>query len=134
VTAVLVDSNVILDVLTRDKVWETWSSEALSEAADNHRLIINAIVYAEVSVRFSRIEDIDAALPPILEREQIPYQAAFLAGKVYSLYRRQSGQRPAPLPDFFIGAHAAVSGYQLLTRDISRYRTYFPSLPLIAPH
>lgn len=133
-TAVLVDSNVILDVLTRDKVWEPWSSEALCEAADNHRLVINAIVYAEVSVRFSRIEDIDTALPPILEREQIPYQAAFLAGKVYSLYRRQCGQRPAPLPDFFIGAHAAVSGYQLLTRDISRYRTYFPSLPLIAPH
>jgi predicted nucleic acid-binding protein len=130
---VLVDSNVILDIFTADPAWSEWSSRALRDAADNNRVVINPIVYSEISVRFSRIEDIDAALPSVLEREPIPYEAAFLAGKVFSTYRRRSGNKTTPLPDFFIGAHAAVSGYALLTRDTARYRTYFPSLKLIAP-
>jgi hypothetical protein len=133
VTVILVDSNVILDVLTRDNVWESWSSHALHDAANHHRLVINAIVYAEVSVRFSRIEEFESVLPPVLQREPIPYPAAFLAGKVFALYRKRSGTKLSPLPDFFIGAHAAIGGYKLLTRDASLYRTYFPNLSLITP-
>ena len=130
---VLVDSNVILDIFTGDPSWSEWSSRALRDAADDNRVVINPIVFSEISARFSRIEDIDAALPSILEREPIPYEAAFLAGKVYSTYRQRSGNKTTPLPDFFIGAHAAVSGYTLLTRDRGRYRTYFPNLALITP-
>ena len=132
-TSVLVDSNVILDVLTRDAAWESRSSRALLDAANRHRLVINVIIYAEVSVGFSRVEEFESVLPPVLEREPIPYRAAFLAGKVFSLYRRRSGTKLSPLPDFFIGAHAAVCGYALLTRDTSLYQTYFPDLSLITP-
>lgn len=106
--------------------------EALAMAGDRSRLVINPIIYAEASIRFSRIEDLDAALP-IIEREPVPYPAAFLAGKAYLEYRRRGGMRRSPLPDFFIGAHALVSGYELLTRDQVRYRSYFPKLTLIAP-
>ena len=92
------------------------------------------MIYAEVSIRYRRIEDLDAALPrDMLEREAIPYEAVFLAGKVYLAYRRRGGTKRSPLPDFFIGAHAAVAGYQLLTRDAARYRTYFPKLTVVAP-
>jgi len=133
-TAVLVDANVILDVMTEDARWFAWSSEAIERAADQYRLVINPIVYAEVSVRYSRIEDLDAALPKALfDREPIPYEAAFLAGKAFLAYRRRGGAKSLPLPDFFIGGHAAVAGYSLMTRDAARYRTYFPRLPLIAP-
>jgi hypothetical protein len=101
---------------------------------DTFRLIINPVIYAETSVRFTKIEELDAALPTdLFEREPIPYEAAFLAGKAYLAYRRRGGARRSPLPDFFIGAHAAVSGYRLLTRDPARYRAYFPKLSLIAP-
>jgi predicted nucleic acid-binding protein len=132
--AVLVDTNVLLDVMTGDKVWLEWSSAALAEAAENHRLVINAIIYAEVSIRFTRIEDLEEALPhAMFEREPLPFEAAFLAGKAFLTYRKRGGAKTAPLPDFLIGAHAAVVGYQLLTRDATRYRTYFPQLPLIAP-
>jgi predicted nucleic acid-binding protein len=131
---VLVDSNVLLDLMTEDPSWLVWSSKAIEEAAERSRLLINPVIYAEVSVRYSRIEDLDAALPTALfEREAIPYEAAFLAGKVYLRYRRLGGARRSPFPDFFIGAHAAVAGYQLLTRDAARYRAYYPTLPLIAP-
>jgi predicted nucleic acid-binding protein len=134
VTAVLVDSNVLLDVMTEDPRWVAWSAEAVERAADSFRLVINPVIYAEVSVRYSRIEDLDAALPrTMLDREPIPYEAAFLAGKSFLAYRRHGGTKRSPLPDFFIGAHAAVAGYQLLTRDARRYRTYFPKLCLIAP-
>jgi predicted nucleic acid-binding protein len=133
VTAILVDSNVILDVLTRDSTWESWSSRTLLDAANRYRLVINAIIYAEVSVRFSKIEEFESVLPSVLEREPIPYPAAFLAGKVFALYRKRSGTKLSPLPDFFIGAHAAVGGYKLLTRDTSLYQTYFPGLSLITP-
>jgi predicted nucleic acid-binding protein len=133
-TAILVDSNVILDVFTEDRNWSNWSSAALAEAAETTRLVINPIVYAEVSIHFLRIEDVDTALPrDRFIHEPIPFEAAFLAGKVFLAYRRHGGPRPSPLPDFFIGAHAAVAGYRLLTRDPDRFRTHFPKLDLITP-
>lgn len=134
-TAVLVDSNVLLDLMTEDTRWFAWSAAAMESAADSFRLVINSIIYAEVSIRYSRIEDLEAALPKgMVDREAIPYEAAFLAGKSFRVYRRRGGTKRSPLPDFFIGAHAAVAGYRLLTRDAARYRTYFPSLPLICPN
>jgi predicted nucleic acid-binding protein len=133
-TAVLVDSNVLLDLMTEDSRWFDWSAQAISEAADSFRLVINPIVYAEVSVRYSRIEDLEVALPrAMLDREAVPYEAAFLAGKSFLAYRKRGGTKTSPLSDFCIGAHAAVAGYQLLTRDAARYRTYFPRVSLIAP-
>ena len=133
-TAVLVDSNVLIDLLTRDRLWFDWSFQALAEAANIGGLVINPIIFAEVSVRFTRMEDLAAALPrDDFARQSIPYEAAFLAGKVFLRYRRRGGPRLSPLPDFFIGAHAAVAGYHLLTRDPSPYRTYFPKLELLAP-
>jgi len=133
-TAILIDSNVQLDLMTENRRWFSWSAAAVERAADSSRLVINAIIYAEVSMRYSRIEDLDAALPKtMLEREAIPYEAAFLAGKSFLAYRRRGGTKSSPLPDFFIGAHAAIAGYRLLTRDAARYRTYFPRLPLITP-
>jgi len=130
----LVDSNVILDVVTQDPVWLAWSWAALARAADSGRLAVNPIVYAEVSIGYERIEDIDAALPPdVFTRLPLPWAAAFLAGKCFLEYRRAGGARGAPLPDFYIGAHAAVAGYTLLTRDPARYRTYFPRLRIVAP-
>lgn len=131
---VFIDSNILLDVLTEDAKWFDWSSAALAAAADRNRLVINAVVYAEVSVRFSRIEDLEAALPAqLIEREAIPFEAAFLAGKCFQAYRRRGGVRTSPLPDFFIGAHAAVAGYDLMTRDVGRYKTYFPKLTMLHP-
>lgn len=133
-TDALVDSNVILDIFTQDQTWEPWSSQALTEAHEKGRLIINPVIYAEVSIHFSRIEELNAALPPDrFKREPIPFDAAFLAGKAYVQYRRDGGQRHFPLPDFFIGAHAAVAGYRLITRDAARFRSYFPTLTVIAP-
>ncbi len=128
--AVLVDSNVILDVATNDPTWASWSAGALARAADESILVINPIVFAEVSVGFDRVEDLDDALPPELyRRDPLPYEAACLAGKSFLAYRRRGGRRATTLP----GAHAAVAGHQLLTRDARRYRTYFPRLVLIAP-
>ncbi|MFF5214437.1 type II toxin-antitoxin system VapC family toxin [Micromonospora sp. NPDC000442] len=130
----LVDTNVLLDILTDDARWANWSSESLAEARDNGALVINPIVYAEVSVRFDRIEDLDEALPAgDFLREELPYAAGFLAGKAYASYRAQGGTKRSPIADFYIGAHAAVCGYRLLTRDGARYRTYFPKLELISP-
>jgi predicted nucleic acid-binding protein len=131
---VLVDSNVLLDVATNDPTWSRWSSRALEEAADEAPLVINPLVYAEVSIGFGRIEDLELAIPPALfRRDPLPYEAAFLAGKAFLRYRHRGGTRATPLPDFYIGAHAAVTGFRLLTRDAARYRTYFPSVELIAP-
>ena len=133
-TAIMVDSNVLLDLMTEDTRWLSWSGEAVEKAADRFRLVINPIIYAEVSIRYSRIEDLEAALPKaMLDREAIPYEAAFLAGKCFLAYRQRGGTKRSPLSDFFIGAHAAVAGYRLLTRDAARYRSYFPRLSLIAP-
>jgi predicted nucleic acid-binding protein len=130
----VVDANVLLDVLTEDPAWLAWSSQALADAADMGRLVINPVVYAEVSVRFSSVEDLDAALPATdFVREPIPWPAAFLAGKCFVEYRRRGGTRRSPVPDFFIGAHAAVRGLRLLTRDPARYRSYLPALSIVAP-
>ncbi|HEV2363476.1 MAG TPA: type II toxin-antitoxin system VapC family toxin [Caulobacteraceae bacterium] len=132
--AVMVDSNVLLDVMSEDPAWGGWSAAALERAGDEGSLLINAVVYAEVSIRYSRIEELEAALPRLLiGREPIPFEAAFLAGKAFTSYQRRGGLRRSPPPDFLIGAHAAVAGYRLLTRDVRRYRTYFPRLELIAP-
>ena len=130
----LVDSNVLLDVFTEDTTWFEWSSAALGEVLDSGRVVINPLVYAEVSVGFDRIEDLDDALPASqIAREQLPFRAGFVAGKAFLAYRRRGGTRPTPLPDFYIGAHAAVAGYRVLTRDARRYRTYFQGLDVLAP-
>jgi predicted nucleic acid-binding protein len=130
----LVDTNVLLDVLTEDPAWLEASGEALAAAAEAGPLWINPIIYAEVSVRFSRIEDLEAALPTQdYRRAQLPWEAGFLAGKAYVQYRRNGGTKTSTLPDFYIGAHAAVADVALLTRDTRRYATYFPTVRLVTP-
>ena len=130
----LVDSNVLLDVATNDPNWCDWSERALAECAEYTTLTINPIIYAEVSVDYTTIEALDASLPATLyQREPLPWEAGFLAGKCLLLYRRRGGLRNSPLPDFYIGAHAAVRHLALLTRDAARYRSYFPKLEIIAP-
>ena len=130
----LVDSNVILDIVTQDPRWSGWSGDALTRAADGGALAINPIIYAEVSIGFDRIETLDdVLLPAVFHRLPLPWEAGFLAGKCFARYRRLGGPRRSPLPDFYIGAHAAVGGLTLLTRDPARYRTYFPALHIIAP-
>lgn len=132
--ATLVDSNVILDVATEDDAWQDWSASMLARASEAGRLVINPVVYAEVSLGFASIEELDDAVPPdYFTREPLPWEAAFLAARAFLNYRRRAGARTAPLPDFYIGAHAALGGYTLLTRDPRRYRTYFPRLRIIAP-
>jgi predicted nucleic acid-binding protein len=133
-TTTLVDSNVILDVVTEDVEWFDWSAAAIARQADAGPLVVNPIIYAEASARFERIEDLEDALPSdYFKRAPLPWEAAFLAGRSFVAYRRRGGQRRSPLPDFYIGAHAMVAGMTLLTRDPGRYRTYFPRLRLIAP-
>jgi hypothetical protein len=131
---VLVDSNVLLDVLSPGSPWEAWSDDAIMACAEHARLVINPIVYAEVSVGYTTVEGVDLPLSlDLFAREHLPWRAAFLAGKAFERYRRGGGTRRSPLPDFYIGAHAAVAGMIILTRDASRYRTYFPTVELIAP-
>lgn len=131
---ILVDSNVILDIVTEDKKWFPWSSQALAKYAETHTLVINPIIYAEVSVGFDRIEDVEEVLPSaFFRRDPIPWEAAFLAARCFLAYRRRGGKKSSTLSDFFIGAHAAVVEIPLLTRDIARYRTYFPKLKIITP-
>ncbi len=120
--------------MTEDPEWSAWSAETLAECAERSALAINPLVYAEVSIRFERIEELQDALPEEdFLRLPLPWEAAFLAGKCFVRYRRRRGPRRSPLPDFYIGAHAAVAGLALLTRDATRYRTYFPALEIIAP-
>jgi predicted nucleic acid-binding protein len=131
---VLVDSSVLLDIFTEDPLWFDWSSTALAEAADRQALVVNPVIYAEISVRFDRIEDLEDALTQAgIERRPVPYEAAFLAAKCFLQYRKRGGARTSTLPDFFIGAHAAVEDLALLTRDTERVKAYFPRLALIAP-
>lgn len=131
---ILVDSNVILDVVTEDPKWYDWSAGQLEKLAESHTLVINPIIYSEVSIGFDRIEDLDRTLPPdFFRRDPLPWEAGFLAGKCFVKYRRSGGKRRSPLPDFYIGAHAAIGGIALLTRDTNRYKTYFPKLALISP-
>ena len=129
----LVDSSVLLDILIPDPQWENSSAEALESVAESSILVINPIIYSEVSIGFGRIEELDVILGDGFAREDLPWEAAFLAGKSFLAYRRRGGERRSPLPDFYIGAHAAVRGYHLLSRDVQRYRTYFPTVELIAP-
>ncbi len=133
-TPTLIDSNVLLDVATDDPEWSEWSGRTLARALDQGDVVINPLVYSEVSTGFERIEDLDDALPAsMFRREALPFPAGFVAGKAFLAYRRRGGARSSPLPDFSIGAHAAVLGYRLLTRDARRYRTYFPRVTLVAP-
>ena len=130
----LVDSNVLLDVATDDPTWGPWSMAAPAAALRVGPVLLNPLVYAEVAARFARIEDLDAALPESLfRRSPLPYASGFAAGHAYLAYRRRGGIRTPPLPDFYIGAHAAVAGLTLITRDARRYRTYFPTLRLVTP-
>ena len=132
--ATLVDSNVLLDVIRADPLWSSWSAETLARVADEGPLVINSIIYAEVSATYATVEEADAVLvSPAFVRSEVPWPAAFLAGHCHVAYRRRGGARTRTLPDFFIGAHAAVLGMRLLTRDPTRYRTYFPTIELIAP-
>lgn len=132
--AVLVDSNVLLDVITHDPIWEGWAAQAIADAGEQHVLVLNPIIYSEISAGFDRVEDLDEVVPAEdFRRDPLPWEAAFLAGQAFRDYRRRGGLKRSPLPDFFIGAHAAVAGMFLLTRDVARYRTYFPRLQLISP-
>lgn len=130
----LVDSNVVLDFLTEDEEWFDWSTAMLEQAGNAGAVAINQVIYAEVSVRYTAIEQLDDALSgDYYLRLPLPWEAAFLAGKAFASYKRRTGTKRSPLPDFYIGAHAAVAGMTLLTRDPHRYRAYFPKLRLICP-
>jgi predicted nucleic acid-binding protein len=131
----LVDSNVIIDVLSKNPQWAGWSEKTLREAADSDEVAINPIIYAEISSGFVSMANLDESLSPIVFRRlALPYEAGFVAGRAFVEYRRRGGARTSPLPDFYIGAHAAVAGLTLLTRDARRYRGYFPKLRLISPN
>lgn len=130
----LVDSNVLLDIVTDGEAWADWSQGQLEQAASVGPLVINDVIYAEISTRYSTVEDVDAMLRDLdIDVVTIPRSALFLAGKAYLRYRSAGGQRTGVLADFFIGAHAAVERRPLLTRDARRYRTYFPTVELITP-
>lgn len=131
---ILVDSNVLLDIFTEDREWFEWSSRAVSHHAERDVLAVNPIIYAEISLHFSTIEELDESLPPDdFRRWPLPWEAGFLAGRCFVEYRRRGGTKRSPLPDFYIGAHAALAGAALLTRDAARYSSYFPRLKLITP-
>jgi predicted nucleic acid-binding protein len=132
--AVMIDSCVLLDLFTEDETWYEWSSAVFAEQADQGMLVVNPAIYAEVSVRFERIEELESILTPdVFEYRAIPREAAFLAGKCFLRYRRRGGHKTQPLPDFLIGAHAAVEELPVVTRDARRFQTYFPSVTLICP-
>lgn len=131
---VLVDSNVILDIFEADPAWVDWSEATLARYSADHVLYINPVIYAEVSIGFEQIEELEEAITGCeFEMLEIPKKALFQAGKAFMTYRKQGGSRRSPLPDFFIGAHADVSGLKLITRDKSRYNTYFPNVTVISP-
>lgn len=131
---ILVDTNVLLDIATNDPVWANWSMENLDAAASLVPVVVNAVIYSEFSVGYERIEEVEQLLTDVdIGWSDVPREALFLAGKAFQTYRRQGGVRTGVLPDFFIGAHAAVSGMTLLTRDATRFRTYFPTVQLISP-
>ena len=131
---VLVDTNVLIDALNDDARWADWSLSQMRALAQIHELAINPVIYAELSAAFTRMEDLDRVVDRLrLRLLELPRPALFLAGKAFMRYRRDGGNRPSVLPDFFIGAHAAVSGLPILTRDVRRYRNHFPSVKLVAP-
>lgn len=130
----LVDSNVLLDIFTADTDWLPWSQSALTEALLEGPVLINQLVYAEVSVAYGNLKELDGVLSRLkIQRADLPWEAAHVAGQAFLKYRRQCGVKVSPLPDFYIGAHAQVAGLVLLTRDVNRYRSYFPKVKLIAP-
>lgn len=131
---ILVDSNVILDVFLDDSQWGNWSESMLEEYSNQTQLYINPIIYSEISIGFKKIEELEYSISEAgFQLTEIPKEALFLAGKTFIKYKRRKGVKDSPLPDFFIGAQAAVLGLDLLTRDVSRYRSYFPTVKLIAP-
>lgn len=131
---VFVDSCILLDLFTDDPKWANWSESILGKYSQSNTLFINSIVYTEVSIGFNRIEEVEKAIEQVgVKVLEIPREGLFLAGKVFLDYRRNKGTKNSPLPDFFIGAHAAVSSFDLITRDSARYKTYFPSITLICP-
>jgi predicted nucleic acid-binding protein len=134
VAATLIDSNVLIDILVQDSDWAPWADEALIEALEDGAVQVNQIVFAEISPGFPTAEECEWALEVQgIERVPLPWPAAFLAGRAFVSYRRRGGQKRSPLPDFFIGAHAAVARLRLLTRDPAPYRAYFPTVELITP-
>lgn len=134
VTPTLVDSCILIDVLADDPHWADWSITQLEQLAAQAPLVINPLILAEISPRFERASDLEAALAGLpLVRQPLPWDAAFLAGQAFKIYRQQKGVKTSPMPDFYIGAHALVTGMRLLTRDAARYSSYFPTLPVISP-
>lgn len=130
----MVDSCVYLDIFTQDRTWYQWSSGAIEDAVGSDVVVLNPVIYAEISIRFSRIEELEAQLPgDVFQFWEVPKEAAFLAGKCHLKYRQRGGQKWSPLPDFFIGAHATVEDLKLVTRDPRRFKEYFPKLKLICP-
>ena len=130
----LVDTNVLIDVAYATSPWRRWSAQRLIEARDAGPVIVNPIVVAEFAAGFESEAQLNQALSPRrFSKEDLPWEAAFLAGRAFAAYRRSGGEKTSPLPDFYIGAHAQVRGYRLISRDVKRYRTYFPDLDLIAP-
>lgn len=131
---ILVDTNVLVDMLTDDETWADWSGDVFCRCADYATLVIDTTVYSELAVRYDTVEALEQMIDAAdLMREHTPWSAAYLAGKAFAEYRRRGGTKRSPLPDFYIGAHAAVTGMRLLTRDPGRYRAYFPTVELIAP-
>jgi predicted nucleic acid-binding protein len=133
VAAVIVDTNILLDIYTQDTAWEEQSASAIASVANVAVLVINPIIYAELSVGIERIEELDQFLGTDFRRDSLPWEAAFVAGKAFLAYRRRGGLKTAPLPDLYIGAHAAVEGMGILTRDTKRYASYFPTVKIIEP-
>lgn len=132
--ATLVDTNVLIDIAVRDPVWLTWSRSQLERARNHGSVIVNQIVFAEFSIRYASLEEVESVLPEDeFRRESLPFEAAFAAARAFAVYRRRGGGRERVLPDFLIGAHAAIRGYPILTRDPAGYRTYFPDVDLITP-
>lgn len=130
----LIDTNVLLDIATNDPAWAEWSAGALARSIRTGPVYINPLIYAEVSVGFGDIEEIDERMPAhVLRRAPLPYAAGFLAAKAHQAYRRRGGSRVSTLPDFYIGAHAVVENLTLVTRDVRRYRTAFPTLRMLSP-
>lgn len=130
----LVDSCILIDVLADDPQWADWSLDQLDRLGQQGPLIINPLILAEISPRFERAADLETALAGLpLQRSPLPWDAAFLAGQAFRVYRQSGGIKHSPMPDFYIGAHALVQGLRLLTRDVARYRTYFPKLEMVGP-
>lgn len=131
---ILVDSNVLLDIIKRDSNWFAWSTSALANALLQNTVLVNPLIYAELSIMYQTSAQLDQVLHVLgIGRAELPWEAAYLAGQAFVQYRRRGGGKSSPLPDFYIGAHAQTAGFKLLTRDVNRYRTYFPNVHLITP-